>query len=134
MDMAAGKNYARWPDDADNGGLNRSSGISEPEPSDLAGKDPGESIIDDHELVQCVWCQHFIQSPVKDGGDSSCRLYPKSSWNGKPFQSPDDTHPCTSFEAKDSIKVLVAWDEAIAQRVREALNLDNKLDFKEVRI
>ena len=108
MDMTTGKNFARWPDGADTVGLNRSSGISEPEPGDLVGKDPGESIMDGHYLVQCGWCQHFSPSPVQGGRTGSCRLYPKSSWNGKPFQAPDNIHPCPSFEAKDSIKVLAA--------------------------
>jgi len=69
MDMATGKNYARWADGSDTYGLNRSSGIVE-----------------------------------------------------------------TEQEDKDSIKVLTAWDEAISQRVGEALKLGNNLDFKEVEI
>lgn len=134
MDMATGKNYARWSDGSDTDGLNRSSGIGETDQEDLVGKYPGESIMDAHYLVQCGRCQHFSPSPVKAGEKGSCQLYPKSSWNGTPFQSPDDPHACPAFEAKDSIKKLAAWDEAISQRVGEALNLGNNPDFKEVEI
>jgi hypothetical protein len=107
-------------------------GNGDPEPGSLTGENPGES----YDLVQCGWCQHFIQSPIKDGDHGSCRLYPKSSWKGKPFQSPDDTHPCPSFEAKESIRVLAAWDLTIAKMVGElvvTMNQDCALeDFQEV--
>lgn len=124
MDMATGKNFARWPDGADTSGLNRSSGISDPEPGDIAGQNPGEP----QDLVQCGWCQHF--SSVQGGGPGRCRLYPQSSWNSKPFQSSDDLHPCPSFDPQDSIKILAPWDEAISWVVGEALNMD----FQEVEI
>lgn len=101
-----------------------------PDPGSLAGNNPGTS----HNHVRCRLCQHFIKSPIKDGGDGSCGLYPKSTWDGKPFQSPDELHSCPSFDGKDSIKVLTASDEAISQRVGEALKLGNNLDFKEVEI
>jgi hypothetical protein len=42
MDMATGKNHARWPDGVDNVG----SGIGETEQEDLVGEDPGESILE----------------------------------------------------------------------------------------
>ena len=104
-------------------------GDGAPEPGSLAGETPGES----QDLVQCGWCQHYVSSPIKPGEKGSCRLYPRS-WNSQLFLSPDELHSCPSFDAMESIKILVDWDQTIAQMVGQAMKLGNHQDFKEVEI
>ncbi|MBU4232565.1 MAG: DUF3987 domain-containing protein [Desulfobacterales bacterium] len=80
MDMATGKNYARWPDGAENGG----PGIGETEQDDLTDENPGAS--NDH--VQCGLCHNFTASLDAPGGRGHCRHYEKS-WNGFSTQFSD---------------------------------------------
>ena len=86
------------------------------------------------DLVQCGNCQHFSPSLDAPSGRGSCLFY-AGSWNGKSTQFSGDLHPCLSFNVKDSIKVLAAWDEAISHKVGEvveALKLGNNPDLMEV--
>ncbi|MCX5887893.1 MAG: hypothetical protein NTY36_00390, partial [Deltaproteobacteria bacterium] len=79
-----------------------------------------QRIFKDTPLVQCENCQNFTASSDAPWGRGYCHLHEKS-WNGKMTQFSGDLHPCLSFDVKDSIKVLAAWDEAIGQMVHEAV-------------
>lgn len=108
------------------------SEMSDQEPNDPAPPKSGLSIIGGHDLVRCGNCQYFTASLGAPGGRGHCSLG-EESWNGMSTQFSDAPHPCQSFSAKDSIKALAAWDEAIAEVVGEAMqNLNPDKDLKEV--
>lgn len=72
------------------------SEIGDPEPNDLAILDPGLSINDRPESVQCGNCQNFSASSGAPGGRGHCCLGEKS-WNCQSTQFAGDRIHCSVF-------------------------------------